>query len=276
MGEGVKMITKKISLGLVFFGVFYATIACGNTFQCRDSDNKILISNIPCPVGTTTEKIRNYKPVSPVSPQAQSGVAPNPASVTQSDLQYLDMKINEAIKYDLRVAKQLALTPEHWRKIRAAEENLNKPVVKTSVELQATVPQQPVQMQHTQPQMQQQQVTQHQETFIQQQALEQGGLTSQQQSKLQQLQQQKMQQEEEQKQRDLQKIQQQVIQQQQQRQQQVQQQRQACLSQVQSQYQNQRASLRRSMERAGMSQSSMLTVLDQNFARDSALCNSIK
>lgn len=256
------MITKKISLGLVFFGVLYATIACGDTFRCRDSDNKILISNISCPVGTTTEKIQNYKPASPVSPQAQSGVAPNLSSVIQRDLQYLDKKIDEAITYDLRVAKQLALTPEHWRKIRAAEENLNNPAVKTSVELQTTAPQQPVQIQQTQPQMQQQ-------------VLEQEGLTLQQQLKLQQLQQQKMQQEE-QKQRELQKIQQQVIQQQQQRQQQVQLQRQACLSQVQSQYQNQRASLRRSMEGAGMSQSSMLTVLDQNFARDSALCNSIK
>lgn len=266
------MIALRNTLILVFFGVFSSTIAFGDTFQCRDSDNKISISNIPCPVGTTTEKIRHYKPVSPVSPQTQSGAASNSSRVIQSDLQYLDKKIDEAIKYDLRVAKQLALTPEHWRKIRAAEEILNKPVEKTSVELQTTAPQQSEQ---TQPQMQQQQVTQHEETFIQQQVLVQGGLTSQQQLRLQQLQQQKMQQEE-QKQRELQKIQQQVIQQQQQRQQQVRQQRHACLSQVHSQYQNQRASLSRSMEGAGMKQSSMLTVLDQNFARDSALCNSIK
>lgn len=274
------MIAKKTSLSLLLFGIFYAAIACGDSYRCVNPQGMFEFTNRPCAANGSLSPA----PAIPSVPKVESGAAPkksantpqikedaipSASNVHQDNLRYLDKKVDEAIKYDLRAAKQLALTPEHWRKIRAAEENFSKPVVKTSAELQTTAPQQQVQMQQAQPQLQQQQVTQ-------QQVLEQGGLTSQQQLKLQQLQQQKMQQEEEQKQWKLQKIQQQVIQQEQQRQQQVQQHRQACQSQVQSQYQNQRASLRRSMEGAGMSQSSMLTVLDQNFARDSALCNSIK
>lgn len=57
------------------------------------------------------------------------------------------MKIDEAISgRDFRQAKQLALTPEHWRKIKEAEESGAIPIKESSVAL------------HEQPQLQQQEM----------------------------------------------------------------------------------------------------------------------
>lgn len=267
----------KQSLPLVLVGIICIPNASAETYKCKDSDNKFIYSNVACPVGTNTEKALDHKQgISVVGSQVQSGVASSQSNITQSDLRYLDEKVDEAIKYDLRVAKQLALTPEHWKKIKAAEENLNKPVSKSNVVLESSVQQpqsqtqqiQPqVLMQQTQPQiqtgtLQTQQMQQLQEQQRQQQLQLQQAQQQQQQQQLQQLQQLQQQQ--------LQQAQQQL--QAQQLQQQKQQQRQSCLAQIQ----NQSAASRRAIEGAGVSASSMQALLVQRATVEAARCNSIQ
>lgn len=52
-----KMFARKVSLGLIFIAMFYATIAYGDTHQCRHSNGRVELSNIPCPAGSKTEKV---------------------------------------------------------------------------------------------------------------------------------------------------------------------------------------------------------------------------
>lgn len=156
------MITKKVSLGLILSGVFYATIACGQAYKCRNANGQFIYTDSPCTVGSKTEKIISFTAVSPVvasTPEDASSSAPKSLSTHQKNLQYLDMKIEEAISgRDFRQAKQLALTPEHWRKIKKAEEIGETPIKESSV------------ARHEQPQLQQQEM-QGQRQFQQQQPL---------------------------------------------------------------------------------------------------------
>lgn len=160
------MITKKVSLGLILLGVFYATIACGQAYKCRNANGQFIYTDSPCTLGSKTEKIISFAAVSPVvvsTPEDGSSSAPKSLSTHQRNLQYLDMKIDEAISgRDFRQAKQLALTPEHWRKIKEAEESGAIPIKESSVAL------------HEQPQLQQQEMqgqrqVQQQQPLMQQQ-----------------------------------------------------------------------------------------------------------
>lgn len=269
------MLVRRVSLGLILFGVFYATIAFGKTYQCRSASGQIMFSDMPCPVNSETEKIISFTPVSPAPPQVENSAEPNAQSAHQANMRYLDMKVEDAINArDFRSAKQLALTPEHWKKIKDAEQASERPVEKANVELKQS-PQVPIvqapQQANSQQEMQQQQVQQLQETLRQQQMQQELSQQQQKQQQLQQLQQQEAQRQQ-QRRHELQQIQQQALQQQQQKQQQAQQQRQACLNRLQ----NQTGAISRAMERAGTSASSMQGLMAQNFARDAALCNSIQ
>lgn len=254
----------KQSLPLVLVGIICIPNASAETYKCKDSDNKFIYSNVACPVGTNTEKALDHKQgISVVGSQVQSGVASSQSNITQSDLRYLDEKVDEAIKYDLRVAKQLALTPEHWKKIKAAEENLNKPVSKYNVVLESSVQQPQSQTQQIQPQVLMQQT---------QPQIQTGTLQTQQMQQLQEQQrQQQLQLQQAQQQQQLQQAQQQQLQAQQ-LQQQKQQQRQSCLAQIQ----NQSAASRRAIEGAGVSASSMQALLVQRATVEAARCNSIQ
>lgn len=44
----MKMIGKNASLGLVVFGLFYAAIACGDTYRCLNSNDQFEYTNWPC------------------------------------------------------------------------------------------------------------------------------------------------------------------------------------------------------------------------------------
>lgn len=144
------MITKKVSLGLILSGVFYATIACGQAYKCRNANGQFIYTDSPCTLGSKTEKIISFAAVSPVvvsTPEDASSSAPKNLSTHQRNLRYLDMKIDEAISgRDFRQAKQLALTPEHWRKIKEAEEIGATQIKESSV------------ARHEQPQLQQQEM----------------------------------------------------------------------------------------------------------------------
>lgn len=144
------MITKKVSLGLILSGVFFATIACGQAYKCRNANGQFIYTDSPCTLGSKTEKIISFAVVSPVvvsTPEDASSSAPKSLSTHQRNLRYLDVKIDEAISgRDFRQAKQLALTPEHWRKIKEAEEIGATPIKESSV------------ARHEQPQLQQQEM----------------------------------------------------------------------------------------------------------------------
>lgn len=144
------MITKKVSLGLILSGFFYATIACGQAYKCRNANGQFIYTDSPCTLGSKTEKIISFAAVNPVvvsTPEDGSSSAPKSLSTHQRNLQYLGMKVDEAISgRDFRQAKQLALTPEHWRKIKEAEESGAIPTKESSV------------ARHEQPQLQQQEM----------------------------------------------------------------------------------------------------------------------
>ena len=68
------MITKKASLVLIFFGVFYATIACGDTYKCRDANNKLVYTDSPCTTGSKTEKVIPFTANSAITTVADTAV----------------------------------------------------------------------------------------------------------------------------------------------------------------------------------------------------------
>lgn len=71
------MIANKISLGLFIFGIFYATIALGDTYRCRNSKGQTEFRNTLCPEGSTTEKARIITPAAQASNKPkQMGVTP--------------------------------------------------------------------------------------------------------------------------------------------------------------------------------------------------------
>lgn len=69
--KGLKMIARKMSLGLVLTGVFYATIACGDTYRCLNSKGQFEFTNRPCSEGSSTEKIKTFTPAIPSAPKAE-------------------------------------------------------------------------------------------------------------------------------------------------------------------------------------------------------------
>lgn len=71
------MIAKKMSFGFILFGVFYATIACGDTYRCRNSKGQTEFRNTLCPEGSTTEKAKIITPAAQASNKPlQSEAAP--------------------------------------------------------------------------------------------------------------------------------------------------------------------------------------------------------
>lgn len=117
-------------------GVFCSILICtfsayGQTYnKCRDSRGNVSFTDRPCPAGSWNEMT-----VESVYPP-DSVAAPSGAENSNSSQRYLDMKVNEAIGTgDLRRAKELALTPEHWEKIRAAEKPTKES--KSEAEIQA-------------------------------------------------------------------------------------------------------------------------------------------
>lgn len=253
------MLSRKMSLGLVVFGIFYATIASGKTYQCRNSSGQTMISDTPCPVGSKTEKVRIFTPASPPAPKIEDGSTSNTSSVHQGNLRYLDMKVDEAIgARDFREAKQLALTPEHWEKINAAEKNSEMPIGKAGVELK----QQPQQEALSQQQNQQQKVLSQQQI-----------MQPQQQSQLQQPKQQEVQRQEMQKQRQekimqAQQLQQQELQGKQQLQQQQMQERQQLQQQeatrLKQELEKQVPVITKAMENAGSNGAAVRSLMIQN------------
>jgi hypothetical protein len=197
------VITKKVSLGLILSGVFFATIACGQAYKCRNANGQFIYTDSPCTLGSKTEKVISFAAVSPVvvsTPEDAPSSTPKSLSTHQRNLQYLDMKIDEAISgRDFRQAKQLALTPEHWRKIKEAEESGAIPIKESSValheqpQLQQQEMQGQLQVQQQQPQTMQQEVKkaqQLQEAQRQQQIMQQKVAQAQQQQAIVQAQQQ--------------------------------------------------------------------------------------
>lgn len=69
------MITKKGSLGLIFLGVFYTTIACGQAYKCRNANGQLIYSDSPCTVGSKTEKVILFTPSPAVTIVEDNSVA---------------------------------------------------------------------------------------------------------------------------------------------------------------------------------------------------------
>ena len=120
----------------VRYGVFCSILICtfsayGQAYnKCRDSLRNVSFTDRPCPADSRIEMT-----VEPAYPPS-SVTAPSGAGNSNSSQRYLDMKVDEAIGTgDLRRAKELALTPEHWEKIRAAETPTKKS--KNEAEIQA-------------------------------------------------------------------------------------------------------------------------------------------
>lgn len=160
------MIARKVSLGLALVWVFYAALAWGQTYKCRNANGQLTYVDSPCTVGSKTEKVIAFTGSSPaITPAQDSAVpAPNSSSVHQGNLRYLDMKIDEAISArDFGQAKQLALTPEHWKKIKDAEEPNATPIDESSTDRRG-------QLQSPQKEIKRQQQSQQQHPVVQQQA----------------------------------------------------------------------------------------------------------
>lgn len=119
------MLTKK-SFYLIALSVFYVASAYGQTYKCRNSNGQIAYSDSHCIAGSKIEKIMAVSASSPVIAPTPDNESPasNDSSIHQRNLRYLDMKIDDAINAgDFGRAKQWAITPEHWKKIKGAEED---------------------------------------------------------------------------------------------------------------------------------------------------------
>lgn len=121
------MTVSNMRVALVFF-LIQASLVYGETYQCRSSGGRVEFLDRPCPVGSVTERVSET-----VFPASQSGM-PVQTNSQNAYQRTLDRMVDEAIGIgDLRRAKELALTPGHWSKIREAE----TPKQKTSAEIQA-------------------------------------------------------------------------------------------------------------------------------------------
>jgi hypothetical protein len=115
----------KIALALV---ISQASLAYGETYKCRSSAGHIQYSDSPCPSGNTIESVSEARITT------NQRVVPVQESNQGTYAKALDGMVDEAIgSGDLRRAKELAITPAHWSKIRMAE----TPRPKTSAEIQA-------------------------------------------------------------------------------------------------------------------------------------------
>lgn len=120
------MITKMIGFVLVFF-LTQANLVYGETYKCRSSDGRIMYSGTLCPTGSVTVSATETALTS-------QSVVPIQTNSPNVHMINLDMMVDEAIGTgDLMRARELALTPEHWAKIRVAE----TPKQKTSTEIKA-------------------------------------------------------------------------------------------------------------------------------------------
>lgn len=111
---------KLTFLFLASFGLVGASgQVVAQTYHCKSQSGQISYSNSPCTDKNSTVKIMKPFPTDQtVSVQTSSNAQPPPYS------RYLDAKVDEAIgTKDYRLARQLALTSDHWRKIREAEKN---------------------------------------------------------------------------------------------------------------------------------------------------------
>lgn len=233
--------------------------------QNTHSDEQVMIA-------VTKEHTTSNIPESKIQDRSASNASSNGGDA----LERLGQRVDDAIKeHDFREARRWALTKEHWDKIYAAEKSMEQPNGTSSIEWKKQIhqPEQQGQFQVIQQQEMSRQSTQTQRVMQNNQQLtyEQ----QQKQAQLEQLQQQ-IQMQSIQEQRKLQRIQQQLIEQQQQKAQQQTQQRQACLNQLQNRPANQPAAIQNAIHQAGTSAASMQGLLAENFARDAALCNSIK
>jgi hypothetical protein len=68
------MITKKMSLCLLFFGIFYATIACGDSYRCVNPQGFFEFTNRPC----AADGSLSSAPAIPSAPAPVISTAPVP------------------------------------------------------------------------------------------------------------------------------------------------------------------------------------------------------
>lgn len=114
---------------LVVF-LMQAGLVYGETYKCRHASGRVEFTDKPCPEKSTTENVS-----ATAFPADQPSVA-GPANSRNVHLKTLDSLVSEAIgRGDLRSARELATTPEHWSKIHEAE----APRQKTSAEIQAEI-----------------------------------------------------------------------------------------------------------------------------------------
>lgn len=115
----------RVLLPLFIFS-FHVANAYAEIYKCRNDKGGTEFSDKPCRVGSVTVSIsENLYPSTQSSFQPQTN-SPNAYQST------LDHMVDEAIGTgDLRRAKELALTSDHWEKIRLAE----TPTQKSDAEL---------------------------------------------------------------------------------------------------------------------------------------------
>ncbi|RFC32325.1 MAG: hypothetical protein DID92_2727745318 [Candidatus Nitrotoga sp. SPKER] len=112
-----------MKLNFLFLAGFGLVCASGQvvaqTYNCKSQSGQISYSNSPCTGNSITVKIMEPFPADQtVSVQTSGNAQSSPYS------RHLDAKVDEAIgTKDYRLAKQLALTSDHWRKINEAEKN---------------------------------------------------------------------------------------------------------------------------------------------------------
>lgn len=105
----------------------------GQTYnKCHDAQGNTSFTDRPCPAGSYNEMT-----IEAAFPPSGNQSHSSEASSSQRSL---DMKVSEAIgSGDLRRAKELALTPEHWEKIRVAERGVPKTEADAQAEMRDSI-----------------------------------------------------------------------------------------------------------------------------------------
>lgn len=67
------MLSRKMSVGLLFIGMFYATIACGDTYRCVNSKGLLEFTDRPCAADGSLAST----PAIPRAPKVESGSISN-------------------------------------------------------------------------------------------------------------------------------------------------------------------------------------------------------
>lgn len=133
--NGYHITISQMMFALVFLFI-QTNLVYGETYKCRGSNGRIEYRDHPCSANSATESVS--KPVFtttgvPVQPnQSEVAVQTNSSNANMRDL---DVMVDEAIGTgNLRRAKELALTSEHWAKIRAAQTPKQKSDAEIKVE----------------------------------------------------------------------------------------------------------------------------------------------